>query len=219
MKKKRIVGFSRWNTCLFLAAFCCIPLFARASAIGQFRHFLSDTRSARGEFAQVQVRQEKSEKMRIGTPSSGTFLFSKPGKFVWVYKKPYEQILQSDGKILYIYDKDLNQVTMKKLGKALGASPAAILFGSTDIEKDFILSEKGERDGMEWMEAKPKNPESSFQSINIGMRENIPAAMELHDAMGQLSLIRLTKFEKNPPLKPDTFRFVMPKGADVFEGS
>lgn len=217
MKKDRIACLSRWKTCLFLAATCCIPLFAQASAIGQFRHFLSDTRSARGEFAQVQVRQEKGEKMRMGTPSSGTFLFSKPGKFIWAYKKPYEQILQADGKILYIYDKDLNQVTMKKLGKALGANPAAILFGSTDIEKDFTLSEKGERDGMEWMEAKPKDPESTFQSINIGMRENTPAAMELHDAMGQLSLIRLTRFEKNPPIKPDTFRFVMPKGADIFE--
>lgn len=217
MQKDRITCFSRWKACLILLSLCCMPLFAHASAIGQFRHFLSDTRSARGEFAQVQVRQEKGEKMRMGTPSSGAFLFSKPGKFIWAYKKPYEQILQSDGKMLYIYDKDLNQVTTKKLGKALGANPAAILFGSTDIEKDFILSEKGERDGMEWMEARPKDKESTFQSINIGMRENTPAAMELHDAMGQLSLIRLTRFEKNPPIKPDTFRFVMPKGADIFE--
>lgn len=217
MKKNRTTLFFRWKNLLLLASVCCMPLLAHASAIGQFRHFLSETRSARGEFAQVQVRQEKGEKMRMGSPSSGTFLFSKPGKFVWAYKKPYEQTLQADGKMLYIYDKDLNQVTMKKLGKALGASPAAILFGSTDIEKDFILSEKGERDGMEWMEAKPKDKESTFQHINIGMKNNIPVAMELHDAMGQLSLIRLTKFEKNPPLKPDAFRFVMPKGADIFE--
>ncbi|MCM1512843.1 MAG: outer membrane lipoprotein chaperone LolA [Oxalobacter formigenes] len=217
MKNNRITCVSRWKTFLFLAPLCCLPLLAHASAIGQFRHFLSGTRSARGTFAQVQVRQEKSEKMRMGTPSSGTFLFSKPGKFIWTYQKPYEQTLQADGTMLYIYDKDLNQVSMKKLGKALGASPAAILFGSTDIEKDFTLSEKGERDGMEWMEAKPKNHESTFQSINIGMKENTPVALELHDAMGQLSLIRFTKFEKNPPLKPDTFRFVMPKGADIFK--
>jgi len=200
-----------------LAVVFSLPLFAHASATEQFKNFLTSTRSARGEFAQVQIREEAGGKMRMGTPSTGTFLFSKPGKFIWTYKKPYEQVLQADGKKLYIYDKDLNQVTTRKLGSALGASPAAILFGGTDIEKDFRLSENGTRDGMEWMLATPKEKDSAFQRINIGMQNNVPVAMELHDALGQLSLIKFTKFEKNPPLNDLAFRFVMPKGADVFE--
>ncbi len=207
---------SRMKQLAVLAAFFCLPFFANAAAIDQFRHFLQNTQSARGEFAQVQVKQEAGEKMRMGTPAMGTFLFSKPGKFIWTYKKPYEQVLQADGKTLYIYDKDLNQVTTKKLGSALGASPAAILFGSTDIEKNFTLTENGTRDGMEWMQATPKDRESTFQRINIGMQNNVPVAMELYDSLGQLSLIKLMKFEKNPPIKADTFKFVMPKGADVF---
>lgn len=200
-----------------LAAFFSLAFPAHASGIGQFKNFLAGTQSARGEFAQVQVKEENQGKLRMGTPAMGTFLFSKPGKFIWTYKKPYEQILQADGKMLYIYDKDLNQVTTKKLGSALGASPAAILFGSTDIEKNFSLSENGTRDGMEWMQATPKDKDSTFQRINIGMQNNVPVAMELYDALGQLSLIKFTKFEKNPALKADTFRFVMPKGADVIE--
>lgn len=217
MKKYQNLTLSRLIQFAMLAAFFSLPLFANASAIEQFKNFLSSTHSARGEFAQVQVKEETKEKLRMGTPATGTFLFSKPGKFIWTYKKPYEQILQADGKMFYIYDKDLNQVTTKKLGSALGASPAAILFGSTDIEKNFTLSENGTRDGMEWMQATPKDRDSTFQRINIGMQNNVPVAMELHDALGQLSLIKLTKFEKNPPLKADTFKFVMPKGADVFE--
>lgn len=202
---------------LTVALLLLFPFFAEASGIEQFRNFVANTQSAKGEFAQVQVKQEGNEKMRMGTPSLGTFQFSKPGKFIWAYKKPYEQILQSDGKMLYIYDKDLNQVTTKKLDNALGASPAAILFGSTDIDKNFKVSEKGNRDGLEWVEAMPKDRESTFQRINIGMKNNVPVAMELYDTLGQLSLIKLTKFEKNPPLKADSFRFITPKGADVFQ--
>lgn len=217
MKKNQTMRLFRLKQFAVLAALISFPLLAGASAIDQFKNFLASTKSARGEFAQVQVKQEAEGKLRMGTPALGTFLFSKPGKFIWTYKKPYEQVLQADGKTLYIYDKDLNQVTTKKLGSALGASPAAILFGSTDIEKNFRLAENGTRDGMEWMEATPKDRENTFQRINIGMQNNVPVAMELHDAMGQLSLIRFTKFEKNPALKADTFKFVMPKGADLFE--
>ncbi len=201
----------------FLVACFCIPLLAKASAIEQFKHFLIHTQSARGEFAQVQVRQENGKNLRMGSPSTGVFLFSKPGKFIWNYKKPYEQILQTDGKKLYIYDKDLNQVTTKKLGAALGASPAAILFGSTDIEKNFSLSEDGVRGDLEWMKATPKDKESAFLYVNIGMKNNIPVAMEIYDSLGQISLIKLMKFEKNPSLHTNTFQFVMPKGVDIFE--
>jgi outer membrane lipoprotein carrier protein len=103
---------------------------------------------------------------KVSTPASGTFLFARPGKFIWTYVKPYEQVLQADGEKLYIYDKDLNQVTVKKLGDALGSSPAAILFGSNDLEKNFTLSEAGTRDGLEWLKAVPKTKDSSFEQID-----------------------------------------------------
>jgi len=187
---------------------------AHAGALDQFKTFVATTKAARGEFTQQQIK--KSEASKTAPLSTGTFLFARPGKFIWTYQKPYEQLLQADGESLYIYDKDLNQVTVKKLGNALGSSPAAILFGSNDLEKNFTLSEAGSRNGLEWLDAKPKAQDSTFQMISIGLRNGTPEAMELHDAFGSTSVLSFKKFEKNPSISATTFKFVMPKGADVF---
>ncbi|MES2149957.1 MAG: outer membrane lipoprotein chaperone LolA [Pseudomonadota bacterium] len=187
---------------------------AGASALEQFKTFVASTKAARGEFSQRQVKKNDSSK--VSAPAYGTFLFARPGKFIWTYVKPYEQLLQADGDQLYIYDKDLNQVTVRKLGDALGSSPAAILFGSNDLDKNFTLTEAGTREGLEWLLATPKAKDSTFEQISIGLRNGTPEAMELRDAFGQTSLLAFKKFEKNPSLAANQFKFVMPKGADVF---
>ena len=188
---------------------------AQASALEQFKSFVSSTKAARGEF--VQTQQKKAGSTKVTPPASGTFIFARPGKFIWTYVKPYDQLLQADGDQLYIYDKDLNQVTVKKLGDALGSSPAAILFGSNDLEKNFTLSEAPARDGLEWLNAVPKAKDSQFQQISIGLKNGTPAAMELRDSFGQTSVLAFSKFEKNPSLGAQQFKFVTPKGADVFK--
>jgi outer membrane lipoprotein carrier protein len=188
---------------------------AHASALDQFKTFVSGTKTARGEFTQQQVR--KAANSKVPPVSSGTFVFARPGKFIWTYQKPYEQLLQADGETLYIYDKDLNQVTTKKLGNALGSSPAAILFGSNDLEKNFTLSEAGARDGLEWLNAVPKAKDTTFEQISIGLRDGVPQAMELKDTFGQTSVLKFTNFQRNPTLAAQQFRFDMPKGADVFK--
>ncbi len=186
---------------------------AHAAALDQFKSFVSGTKSAKGEFTQQQVRKSANGK---ATPaSSGSFVFARPGKFIWNYQKPYEQLLQADGDQLYIYDKDLNQVTVKKLGNALGSSPAAILFGSNDLEKNFTLSEAGTRDGLEWLNAVPKARDTTFEQISIGLRDGIPQAMELKDTFGQTSVLKFTNFQRNPSLGAQQFKFEIPKGADV----
>ena len=185
---------------------------AQASALEQFKTFVSGTKSARGEFSQQQVRASAG---KVAPVSTGTFVFARPGKFVWTYQKPYEQLLQADGDTLYIFDKDLNQVTTKKLGNALGSSPAAILFGSNDLEKNFTLSEAGTRDGLEWLDAKPKNKDTSFEQISIGLKNGVPEAMDLKDAFGQTSKLKFTNFQRNPTLAANFFKFEVPKGADV----
>lgn len=199
-----------------LAALACLPLIASASALDQFKSFVATTKSAKGVFTQRLVRQDAKGEARVSNASTGTFAFARPGKFIWIYEKPYEQVLQADGETLYIYDKDLNQVTTRKLGNALGSSPAAILFGSNDLDKNFTLKEGGEKDGMEWLEATPKNKDTNFERIGIGMKEGLPRAMELRDTFGQVTLLWLDKFEKNPPMPASKFKFVIPKGADVF---
>ena len=183
---------------------------AGAAALDQFKSFVASTKAAKGEFTQKVVAQGGKDKL-----SSGSFSFARPGKFIWTYTKPYEQVLQADGEQLYVFDKDLNQVTVRKLGDALGSSPAAILFGSNDLEKNFALSEAGARDGLEWLKATPKAKDSSFEQILIGLKNGVPEAMELKDSFGQTSILAFKKFEKNPALTATSFKFVMPKGADV----
>ena len=199
-----------------MACLMAVPGFASASALEQFKTFVNSTKAAKGEFTQRQVKTMDGA-AKVANTSSGTFLFARPGKFIWTYQKPYEQLLQADGEKLYIYDKDLNQVTIRRLGDALGSSPAAILFGSNDLEKNFTLKDAGERDGLEWLEATPKTKDTTFERILIGLKDGVPQAMELRDSFGQVSLLTFKKFEKNPQMKPDQFRFEVPKGADVFQ--
>lgn len=198
-----------------IAVTALTPGKASAAALDQFKQFVSSTQSAKGDFTQRQIRNENGNAKVINT-SSGTFVFSRPGKFIWTYQKPYEQVLQADGEKLFIYDKDLNQVTTKKLGNALGSSPAAILFGSNDLEKNFTLKDGGAKNGLEWLEATPKSKDTTFERIGIGLKNGTPVAMELHDSFGQVSVLTFNSFEKNPPLKVNSFTFTIPKGADVF---
>lgn len=200
---------------LFAGSFI-FPATASASALDQFKSFVSSTKSARGEFVQRQVKNVDGAP-KASNSASGTFVFARPGKFIWTYQKPYEQLLQADGEKLYIYDKDLNQVTIRKLGDALGSSPAAILFGSNDLEKNFTLKEAGSKEGMEWLEATPKAKDTTFDRIGIGLKDGVPQAMELHDSFGQVSTLSFRKFEKNPAMPTEQFKFVVPKGADVFQ--
>lgn len=201
---------------LFAACALTIPAFASAAALDQFKSFVGSTKAAKGEFTQRQVKMMDGT-AKVSNAASGTFVFARPGKFIWTYQKPYEQLLQADGEKLYIYDKDLNQVTVKRLGDALGSSPAAILFGSNDLEKNFMLKEAGTKDGLEWLEATPKTKDTTFERIGIGLKDGVPQAMELRDSFGQVSLLTFKKFEKNPAIGPEQFKFVVPKGADVFQ--
>ena len=202
-----------WSCTFFMLCFtqACT---AQASAIEQFKNFAANTKTAKGEFVQTQVKMVNG-KVQIGKISSGIFKFSRPGKFIWNYLKPYEQVLQADGNNLYMFDKDLNQVTIKTLGNAIASSPAAILFGSGDLEKNFTLKEAGLNQGVEWLEATPKQKDSQFEVIRIGMKAGLPIGMELKDSFGQISSLNLNKFERNPSFGADQFKFVVPTGADV----
>src|ERR1700761_2389873 len=201
---------------------------AFASGTEQLKAFVTQVHSARGDFVQQEVRapskaQGASDALstsgisKTGT-SSGTFTFARPGKFIWQYEKPYAQLLQADGDKLYVYDKDLNQVTVRSLGGALGASPAAILFGSNDLDKNFTLRDAGVKAGIDWLELIPKAKDTQFQSVGIGFRDGNLQAMELHDVFGNVTLLTFSNIEKNPSLPANQFKFVVPKGADVING-
>lgn len=193
-----------------------VPLLAEAAALEALREFVRATRSGKTTFTQVVVNKSGKN----SNPVSGSFMFQRPGKFRWVYEKPYEQSIVGDGEKLWIHDRDLNQVTVRKLDGALGQSPAAILSGNDDLEKNFDLKDGGSKDGLEWLIAVPKSRDTTFELVRIGMRVEggnaVLAAMELKDSFGQTSILQFGKMERNPVLAADAFRFTPPKGADVF---
>jgi outer membrane lipoprotein carrier protein len=187
------------------------PLPAAAAALDQLRSFASGTQAARGEFTQQQVRSSG----RTGESASGRFAFARPGRFRWEVQQPYEQTIVTDGERLYFYDKDLKQVTVRKVDDAVSATPAAILFGANDLDAHFELKEAGTADGVEWLEAVPRNRDSGFDRIRIGFRGGLPEAMEVRDAFGQTTRFAFRAIERNPSLDPGLFRFTTPAGVDV----
>jgi outer membrane lipoprotein carrier protein len=184
---------------------------AQASAIERFKTFVRATQSARADFEQkVYDRGGK-----LTQESKGSFVFQRPGLFRWVYAKPVDQVIVGDGERVWIHDRDLNQVTVRKLSAALGSTPAALLAGSADIEKAFELSEGGARDGLEWLEAKPREREAGFERVRMGFDDNTLRGMELVDHFGQTTVLRFSNLRRNPKVERSEFRFQPPKGADV----
>jgi len=196
---------------LVLIVLLILPIAAWSASVEELKSYLQQTTTARARFAQM-VLDKNLKKLQEAT---GTMQFSRPGKFRWEYDKPYEQTIVGDGARLWIYDKDLNQVTVRKLDKALGSSPAALLAGSNEIEKSYTLAATGSQDGLEWIEAVPKNRDTTFEKIRLGFNKSALEAMELRDQFGQVTVIKFSAIERNAKLPPEAFRFTPPKGADV----
>lgn len=197
------------KTILFLL--CLLPGLASASGTDALKSFLSQTTSVKARFAQMVLDRN----LKPLQQAQGVMQFSRPGKFRWDYVKPYEQTIVGDGERLWIHDKDLNQVTVRKLDRALGASPAALLAGSNDLERNFTLSDSGSKDGLDWLDAVPKSRDTAFERVRMGFGKSGLAAMELRDQFGQVTVITFADIERNPRIAADVFRFTPPKGADV----
>src|SRR3989338_877042 len=129
MLKKLFIG---------LSIFMCASV-AHAGGIDKLKEFIAATQSAQADFTQVVLDQNGK---RIQN-ASGIMQFQRPGKFRWTYQKPYEQIIVGDGEKFWLYDADLNQVTVRKLDAALGSSPAALVSGNNEIDRGFVLKECG----------------------------------------------------------------------------
>jgi len=184
-----------------------------AGAIDQLKAFSQATRSARGDFQQQLVKQSG----QASAPAKGEFAFARPGRFRWEIQSPYQQLIVTDGSKLYFYDKDLKQVTVRQAGDVISATPAAVLFGGADLDAAFALTEAGENDGLRWVEAVPKVADSGFDRIRVGMREGLPAQMEVKDAFGQVNRFTFTRISRNAAVPDEDFRFTPPPGVDVIQ--
>lgn len=189
-----------------------LPLSAYAGATDKLKNFIRSTNSGQANFTQ-EVLDKNGKRIQS---AYGTMQFVRPGKFRWVYQKPFEQLIVGDGEKFWLHDVELNQVTMKKIDAALGSSPAALLSGSNEIERGFELRDIANKDDLEWLQATPRAQDTSFEKILMGFNaQSELMVMELQDAFGHTTVLRFSKFERNPQLSPKLFKFVPPKGADV----
>jgi outer membrane lipoprotein carrier protein len=184
---------------------------ADAGGIDRLNQFMTVTQAATADFEQRIYGREG----KVVQESRGTFAFSRPGRFRWAYAKPYAQLIVGDGARVWIYDEELRQVTVRKLDLALGATPAALLAGSNEALKAFTLTDGGAKDGLEWVEAVPREKESNFERIRMGFGFSGIERMELTDTFGQTTELRFTGLQRNPRVDAAQFRFVPPPGADV----
>lgn len=181
-------------------------------AVTLLRAFVRDTRSGRALFTQTVFAPDGKRRRS----SSGEFAFARPDRFRFVYRKPFEQTIVSDGQRVWMHDPDLNQVSVRRLGQALAATPAALLAGAA-LEPAFVLAAEPAAEGLLWARATPQQRDGAFQHLRVGFRGGALAVVEVLDGFGQRSRLEFTQFESNVALPAERFRFVPPADADVVE--
>ena len=196
---------------------------AQADSLDSLAQFLKQTRSMRADFVQVVAAPAKEGRPSKPKTSSGSFAFVRPSVFRFDYNKPFVQNIVADGKNLWLFDADLNQVTVRNQAQALGSTPASLIASANDLAslgKEFELQAAPSEAGVDWVVAKPKMKDSSLQQVRIGLRSEdgqmVLAHLDIVDAFGTRSQMRFDKVDVNPSqLTASQFNFVPPKGADV----
>ena len=191
---------------------------ALAGGLETLENFVKSVKSGKAEFTQVSTSPARDGQAPKSKTSSGSFEFSRPNKFKFIYKKPFEQSIVADGQSLWLYDVDLNQVTVSKQAQALGSTPAALISSAADLralQADFNLTGAPDKEGLEWVVATPKAKEGQLQSVRVGFRAGTLAVLEILDSFGQKSVLSFNSFQVNPILEATAFQFKPPAGADV----
>jgi len=211
--------------CLALQMTCVAVAQTSGDALETLGQFLKQTQSGRAQFTQVVTSPAKADQAPRRKTSSGTFEFQKPQQFRFAYQKPFVQTMVSDGESLWLYDADLNQVTVRKQSQLLGQTPAAIIASSGDLkalQAEFNLKAELDSEGLQWVRATPKQSEGALQTIRVGLKLSpggaVPpllSVLEIVDGLGQTSRLSFQNFEVNLKLSADTFQFKAPSGAQV----
>lgn len=174
-------------------------------------NFLKDLKTLKAEFNQSLVDAEK----KVLEESIGVLLLSRPGRFSLEYNSPYEQLYVADGKQIWMYDKDLEQVTVKPQPETLGNTPAMILSGTRPLEENFAIKELGRHEGFVWIELTPKGEDNGFEFMRLAMEGDLLRAMEMIDSFGQTTRLYFNEIDRNPALPESSFIFNPPPGVDI----
>jgi outer membrane lipoprotein carrier protein len=195
---------------------------AWAGGMESLELFVSTVKTGRAEFTQVVSAPPKDGQSPRVKTSSGTFEFSRPNRFKFIYTKPFAQSIVADGQTLWLFDVDLNQATARKQTQVLGSTPAALIAAAPDLkalQADFTLTNAPDKDGLQWVAATPKSKDGQLDAVRVGFKASGKtaelAALEILDSFGQRSLLTFNKVEVNPALAADAFQFKPPAGTDV----
>jgi outer membrane lipoprotein carrier protein len=196
---------------LFVALFL-VSSMVHAGAREQMTKFSKNMTGMSTDFTQIVYNPAG----KVSEKSTGFLKLRAPRQFRWQTLKPYPQTIVADGDHLWIYDPDLEQVTVRKQSLEEQTSPLTVLIDPTELERQFKVSEVAKSNGMEWLLLKPKKmDDAAFEKAMLGFNAQGLARMELFDALGQRTLISFTKWQRNPKFSKTDFSFTPPKGADV----
>ena len=201
----------RLSTLLGFAAIF-VATAAHAGARDDLDAFTHGLKGLQGGFAQTVYDSNGAKKEY----STGRVSLSAPRLFRWEYVKPYPQLIVADGKIVWVYDPDLKQVTRRAQGTAEGNSPLVALVDPTRLDKDYVVADAGADAGLEWLTLTPRDKDNaSFESARLGFDRNGLNRMAFTDLLGQRTEIVFAKWQRNPAFANGTFTYVPPKGVDV----
>lgn len=184
---------------------------AEGTAPAQLRAFLAETVTFEAGFTQVLLESDNARTQ----VSEGRFYLHRPERFRWDYRLPAPQLVVADGEHLWLFDPDLEQVTVRRLDDGLSATPAMLLSGTGELEDSFRIGAAYREDGFDWVELAPHSDAADFGGVRVGFADGALATMELLDALGQTTVIRFSDVVVNGPLDPALFVFTPPPGADV----
>lgn len=206
-----------WSVRLFVAAMlllCVAGLAQAAEGTQALQHFYKQVDTLSADFQQVQ----RDDNGNVVQQASGTFLLSRPKKFRWEYDQPYKQIIVSNGDVFKFYDVDLAQVTVRNIGATLKATPALLLTGGEALDEAFKITDGGQHDGLNWIHLTPKADDTDFKSVDLGLKDDVPALMQLHDNLGQTTSINFGNVKINPDLAASKFTLDVPDDVEVVDG-
>lgn len=201
-------------TTVLASALLLVANVATAGGRDALNAFAKGLKGLDGQFSQ-QVFDPKGKQKEAST---GRVAVSAPRLFRWEYAKPYPQVIVADGKTVWVYEPDLQQVSKRAQGVEEANSPLAILLDPTKLDRDFNVKDLGATGGIEWLQLTPKQADAPFKSAKLGFAAGALAQMEYVDALGQRTKIGFSGWKRNPGFAKDTFVFVPPKGVDVIGG-
>ena len=196
---------------LLFVLFLILSLSANATGLERIKEYFQNIQSASADFHQVVTDKQGHTTQDV----TGVMQLQKPNKFRWDYNKPFVQQIIGDGEKIWLFDPELNQVTVRSFTKAAGSSPAALLAGGKEMERSFVIKDASRKGTLEWVLAVPKIGETGFERLFLGFKGDALMEMELHDSFGNRTAIQFINVVRNPKLSADLFKFTPPRDADV----